>query len=152
MHLDGGHQWGRYDTTLLMNGASTTNSGIHLLVVEDSPLMRGRIVEHLSELNAVAKIFEAKDVPSALQLLNGTCPHIALVDFYLPGGNGLDVIRAIKLRSVSACVIVFTTHNSEQVRTACLREGADHFFSKSDDFTAVEAVIVEFADQFRKEA
>ena len=128
-----------------MNGAPIAKCGIHLLVVEDSPLMRGRIVEQLWELGEVAGITEAEDVPTAIASIDTISPHVVILDFHMPGGNGLDVIRAIRRRNASVTIIIFTSHCSEQIRAACLAEGADFFFSKSGDFSEVEVAVRDVA-------
>jgi CheY-like chemotaxis protein len=68
-----------------------------VLVVEDEPVVRGLIVEVLSELGYRA--LEAHDGPSGVALL-GSTPRVDLLitDLGLPGMNGRQVAEAARTR------------------------------------------------------
>lgn len=65
-------------------------------------------------------------------LREGTLPALAIVDRYLPDGDGLDVVRAA--RASGARVIVISGHTSRANREQTLAEGAASFLGKP--FTA----------------
>jgi len=70
---------------------------------------------------------------AALDTLTASAPPaLAIVDRYLPDGDGLDVVRAARARG--ARVIVISGHTSSANREQTLAEGAARFLGKP--FTA----------------
>ncbi len=84
-----------------------TEHGEVVVVVEDEPVVRGLIVETLSELGYHA--LEAHDGPSGLILLE-TTPRVDLLitDIGLPGLNGRQVADAARLRRPTLKVLFMT--------------------------------------------
>lgn len=107
---------------------------ISVLIVEDSVLIRERLRAMLSATNGVQVVGEAAGVCDALQLFATCQPDAVVLDLQLPDGSGIDVLRRIKRHAPQCTVIVLTSHNGEEWRTACLDLGADHFMEKARDF------------------
>jgi DNA-binding NarL/FixJ family response regulator len=85
-------------------------------------------VEAVAGLELTVLADNPEDAICALDLHH---PDVVVLDLVLKGGNGLDVLRKIKLRTPGCRVLVFTAYDAEQYRTRCLAAGADHFFSKN---------------------
>ncbi|MES2986831.1 MAG: LytTR family DNA-binding domain-containing protein [Pseudomonadota bacterium] len=68
-------------------------TGLSVLVVDDEPLARRRVIRLLTQLDWVARIDEAGDVDSACALLDGHAFHILLLDVQMPGGGGFEVLE-----------------------------------------------------------
>nr|WP_225908159.1 LytTR family DNA-binding domain-containing protein [Hyphomonas sediminis] len=66
-----------------------------VLVVDDEPLARRRIVRLLQKLDWVGTISEAGDVDEASALARDTRPDILLLDIQMPGGDGFDVLAGL---------------------------------------------------------
>jgi PAS domain S-box-containing protein len=81
------------DEAVELNGAHVAQAGETVLVVEDEPVVRGLIVEVLSDLGYHA--LEAADGPSGLEILQSR-RHIDLLitDVGLPGLNGRQIADA----------------------------------------------------------
>jgi len=70
----------------------------HVLVIEDDSEVRAMLVELLRMLGYT--VTEAADGPTGLQHLRENEPDLLMVDFAMPGMNGIDVIsEARKLRA-----------------------------------------------------
>ena len=59
-------------------------------------------------------------------------PQLLILDLEIEGGNGLDILKAIKNRKLKTTIIIFTNHNI--YKNQCLQLNADYFFDKSNDF------------------
>ncbi len=68
-------------------------SGLSVLVVDDEPLARRRIVRLLRKLAWIETIEEAGDVDSASARISDTRPDILLLDIQMPGGSGFDLVE-----------------------------------------------------------
>lgn len=101
------------------------------LVLDDSSAARAILRRHLRDLGFDVR--EAADVSSALDLLRSSAaPDLALVDWNLPGRNGLEFVRALRAdrRFERVRLVMVTTElESKQVLEA-LRAGVDEYLMK----------------------
>lgn len=66
----------------------------------------------------------------ALQLFPKHIIDLAIVDFNLPDMNGLHVLREIKRINRNVPIIIMTSEQSMEIRTASLEAGAYSFIAK----------------------
>jgi CheY-like chemotaxis protein len=112
-----------------------------VLVVDDSVLVRRRLVLLLEDLEGDVVVAEATDTPEALEALRWTRPDVVILDLNLPGGSGFDVLRDIRKHPEPPLVMVFTSHGEEPYRRRSLEEGADFFFDKGQDLAQLLTVV-----------
>ena len=125
--------------------ARETATGMTVLVVDDSQVVRKSLVAHLRDVPAVAHVGEAADPASAREALHRLDPHVVILDLHMPGGSGFDVLREIRRGPAARLVIVFTNHSEPAYRKRCLEDGADFFFDKARDLPRVIEVLRERA-------
>lgn len=98
-----------------------------ILVVEDDRSMRDAIAYNLRREEYVVVL--AEDAPAATMMARRENPDLVLLDLMLPGGNGLDVCKAI--RAFSAAPIIMLTARAEDIdRVLGLEIGADDYVTK----------------------
>ena len=68
-------------------------------------------------------------------------PDVIVLDFILPGLNGLEATRQIHQALPLAEVLVFTMHNSEQLARKMVAAGARGFVLKSDPAKVLLAAV-----------
>ncbi|MDI6765655.1 MAG: response regulator transcription factor [Bacteroidota bacterium] len=112
-----------------------------ILIIDDSTIIRERLVNRLEQLPGVRLIEQAKDKVSALAVLQRMHPEIAIIDIQLPDGNGIDILGKIKKENCSTVVIVLTNYPYSVIRKRCLELGADYFFDKSTEFEKIFDVL-----------
>jgi len=66
-----------------------------------------------------------------------TAYDLVLTDLFLPGMDGIDVVREIKAINANAVVVVMTAHGSIQAAIDSIREGAYDFISKPFDIETI---------------
>ena len=101
------------------------------LVIDDSSAMRALLRRLLRDLGF--DVTEAPDVSTALERLRpGGLPDLALVDWNLPGGSGIDFVRAVRVdpgQRGLRILMITTEVGPEQVRRA-LDAGAQEYLMK----------------------
>lgn len=112
-----------------------------VFLVDDSPLIRDRLRELLELGGAVGIVGEAANVASAIERIQALNPDFVVLDYGLPDGTGLDVLRALGSVMRKTTFIVLTNHANGQLREMCLRSGARFFLDKSTEFERLPAIL-----------
>jgi len=110
-------------------------------VVEDSDIVRTRLVAMLAETRGVELVGEAANVAEALTRIPAGRPDAVLVDLRLPDGDGFEVIRAAKALTPPPVVVVLTSYAYPQLEAQGLAAGADWFLDKSTEFLRVPEIL-----------
>jgi CheY-like chemotaxis protein len=119
---------------------------VRVLVVDDSPEVRARLVAMLVEVSATHIVEEAANGDDALLRIEARAPDIVFLDLHMPGKNGLSVLAALKAKPSPPVVVVLTNHPTEHYRRECMAHGADYFFDKSKHFDRAVEVLVTLGD------
>ena len=114
---------------------------VKVLVVEDSPVIRERLVALIADLPNIDIVGQAADGFNAQTLFRQHRPDAVVLDIQLPGINGLDLLAEFKVKDPACIVIVLTTYAFKEVRNRCAALGADHFFDKAMEFERVTEVL-----------
>lgn len=102
---------------------------IHVLIVDDHPVVRRGIISLLSNHDDLEVVGEAGSVQAALELLSQLRPNVVLLDIRLPGESGLDLLDHI--RTVDAKILILTSFDDEEHVLEALQGGAHGFILKS---------------------
>ncbi|HLT47273.1 MAG TPA: response regulator transcription factor [Rubricoccaceae bacterium] len=114
---------------------------LHVVVADDSALVRRHLVEQLGRLDHVEVVGEAADTPSAVRAAEAHHPEVVVLDIQMPGENGIVALQRIKRLLPATRVIMLTNHADPFYRRKCLSAGASHFFDKSTEFHEVVEVV-----------
>lgn len=114
-------------------------------IVEDSPPIRKRLIDLLSEIDGVCIVGEAETPVDAIAGILETQPDCVVLDFQLIGGTGVEVVRKIHPMQPDVAFIVMTNHPDPQYRHICIEAGASEFFDKSTEFGKIKEVISNLA-------
>jgi DNA-binding NarL/FixJ family response regulator len=115
---------------------------MRVYVVDDSPLVRERLVALLAAVDGVQVVGTADNAEAGISGIAEAAPDVAILDIRMPEGSGISVLEAIKLREECPTVIMLTNYPYPQYRRRCLDAGADYFFDKSSEFHKVTDVLV----------
>jgi two-component system, NtrC family, response regulator AtoC len=109
-----------------------------VLVVDDEPLIRWSLTNRLREEGY--RTLEAGTAADALtQHRDGV--DLALLDFALPDGNGLDVLKQMKEADPDTLVIMLTANTEVGTAVAAMKAGAFHYANKPFDLDEVMLVV-----------
>lgn len=113
-------------------------------IVDDSPLIRKRLLEMLSGLSDTRVIGEAGDAVEAMKGIRILNPDILILDIQLPGKSGIELLRDIRRAGIKTHVIVLTNFAYPQYRKECLEAGAAFFLNKVKDFERLPVALNSF--------
>ena len=120
---------------------------LRVVIVEDSPIIRARLVESLAEIPNLTVVDQVENESSAIDVLRKESWDAVVLDLQLKQGTGLGVLKALAQgqRPQHAKVIVFTNYAFPQYRDRSLALGADYFFDKAREFHRVREVLSSLA-------
>ncbi len=98
-----------------------------ILVVDDESLIRWSLTTRLTEEGY--RILEAETAGEAVErLADGV--DLVLLDYKLPDGDGISVLKQIKAHDADTLVILLTAHSSIEIAVEAMKEGAFHYANK----------------------
>jgi len=112
------------------NASAAPRPGPRVLVVDDDPAIHQLAAAFLKPMGAI--ITTATGGDEALAIMRQSVPDVVLLDFDMPGQNGLHVLQAIKDDPVlRTAEVIFSTGTSDQsLITRCFALGATDFTGK----------------------
>ena len=101
-----------------------------LLIVDDEPAIRDMLRMALEA--ADFRCIEAEDIQEAYRLVVDERPSLVLLDWMLPGGSGLELMRRLKREDLTRTmpIIMLTAKTAEDNVIQGLEVGADDYISK----------------------
>ncbi len=139
---------------MLDQAAAPSYRALRVLLIEDSAVLRGMLLEYLNAFPFVDVVDWADTESAALRLCEAGQYEVVIVDLQLRRGNGINVLRALQKNGNKAgkntgqpgIRIVYTNHAQVPTyRRQCAEAGADYFFDKSLELEQVFRVIEEYA-------
>lgn len=118
---------------------STVLPGV--LVIEDSALIRERLVDLIHSCTGFHVEMEVETEADALQALAEHTFGAVVVDLQLRQGNGFNVLSALRRLRPQPLTVVLTNSSSRPMRERCMALGAHHFFDKSNEFDQVAQTL-----------
>lgn len=110
-----------------------------ILVVEDEILIANFVVRGLSEEGYTVE--HAADGPSAWVRLQQSSWDLILLDWWLPGEDGLQILKRFRQKNRVTPVLFLTARDAVQDRVAGLDAGADDYLTKPFAFEELLARV-----------
>jgi DNA-binding NarL/FixJ family response regulator len=121
-----------------------------IFIADDSMVVVERLVDLLDEVPGAQLVGQAGDVPEAVRGIQEMKPDAIILDLQMPGGSGLDVLRAIRMDYPDLYVLICTNYPYPQYREECLTAGANFFLDKSAEFEKIPAILRELIEKETK--
>lgn len=105
---------------------------VRVLVVDDSEDDRDLCRRALQRVqDAHYNIDEANDGDKGLARIARSTPDCILLDYSLPGRNGIEVLKLIRASHPFTPVLMLTGQGSETIAVAAMQQGAQNYICKS---------------------
>ncbi|MCL4688060.1 MAG: sigma-54 dependent transcriptional regulator [Burkholderiales bacterium] len=99
-----------------------------ILIIDDEPTLVKNIRAYLARHGHDTE--SAGSAEEGLELLDRFQPDVVLLDFHLPGINGLEALGRIRERRPDAKVVMITGHSSVKVAVDAMKAGAYDYVAK----------------------
>ncbi len=117
---------------------------IRMLVADDDPLMRVLVAVSLAD---IAETIEAEDGDEVLRLLSESKCDLVLLDWDMPGSDGLQILRTVRERG-SEIPIIMVTAKAERVHILeALHAGASDYVIKPFQIEVLRKKVEKVADR-----
>ena len=124
---------------------------LRLVVVDDDWLFRESLSQHLTDEGFAVTPF-SNGARALEYLAAGDNADVILLDWRMPGMNGLDVLRGIRRRGMMTPVVFLTAFNEDTYEEAALAGGAVDFVDKSRRLSILVRRVEMIADGARPPA
>jgi len=131
---------GRRTRTAARRGLAILGHSVQatILVVDDEPLIRFALNEHLTA--GGYRVLEAGTAAAAIAMADEGV-DLVLLDYKLPDGDGLSVLKHIKEHDRDTLVIFLTAHSSVEVAVEAMKQGAYHYANKPFNLDEITLLV-----------
>jgi DNA-binding NtrC family response regulator len=112
-----------------------------ILVVDDSATMRSIVRKILSASRFKLEISDATEGIEALKLIGSGKFDLVILDYYMPGLNGVETLSEIKRQHPRLCVVMMTSTPDEAIADKARSSGAAAFLKKPFYPSDIDAVL-----------
>ncbi len=110
---------------------------LRILIVDDCPTIRRLVTALLSSHSGWTVCGEAEDGLAAIQKVQELQPDLVLLDFAMPGINGIETAKYILLANPTVALILFTIWELEGIENAALKAGIRALVRKTEAWTLI---------------
>ena len=118
-----------------------------ILIIDDEVQIR-TLLTRMMELEGY-DVCQAGDCRAALKQLELQNPDVVLCDVFLPDGNGVDLVLAIKKAAPNVEVILLTAHGNIPDGVQAIKNGAFYYITKGDDNNKIIPLISRAVEKAR---
>jgi len=103
---------------------------MNILIADDHPLVRQGLKQLLGSESDMAVVGEAKNADETLALAKTLDWDVLILDYSMPGSNGLVVLKEIKRAWPRRPVLILSMHPEDAIAISVLRAGAAGYINK----------------------
>jgi DNA-binding NarL/FixJ family response regulator len=118
--------------------ARTKTAKRRLLIVDDHPILRKGLSMLINQEPDLVVEGEAEDGRRVMEMVETMRPDLVIIDISLPGMDGIDLLKNIKIRYPDLPTLVVSMHDEALFAERALRAGARGYIMKQE---AVEKVL-----------
>ena len=104
---------------------------IKILIADDHPIVRQGFKQVLSETADLVVADEAGSGQEVLNLIAKKDYDVILLDISMPGKNGLEVLKELRITNTKIPVLILSIYPEEQYAIRALKAGASGYLTKA---------------------
>jgi len=116
-------------------------AGLQVLLVDDNDAFLAAATLFLQELPGIGSVLLARSGTEAIAFAADHRPDFVLMDYQMPGPNGIEALAAIKSQPGAPRIVIMTLHDPALLAGPALAAGADAFVPKDQLFGQLPVVI-----------
>jgi DNA-binding NarL/FixJ family response regulator len=120
-----------------------------VLVVDDHALLADTLAAELRHAGCVVTVVQSPTLAAVLAAVDEFAPTVALLDLYLGRAVGTSVPLIAPLVEHGVEVLILTGMTDQMMHAACIEAGASAVLSKSAEFDALLAAVVDASRHHR---
>jgi DNA-binding NarL/FixJ family response regulator len=105
---------------------------IRVYLVDDQPSVRRGLKMRLQLEADMAVVGEAGDGAAALAAIPSIQPDVLILDYEMPGMNGLDTLHALSVSRSGVSVVMLSIHDNDVIKREAAQAGAFAFVAKHE--------------------
>lgn len=118
---------------------TASTRAIKVFLADDSAPIRQRIAAMLPPATVV--VGEGDTPQGCIAGILATHPDVVVLDVQLLGGQGLEVLQAVRAADPQIAFVVFSNNSQPAYRKRYLAAGAARFLDKSTEFDQLAAAV-----------
>lgn len=103
---------------------------MNILIADDHAIVRKGLIQILKEELTFTNVTEAGNAMEFFEKVNEKEWDIIILDISMPGRNGLDILKQLRLSNINTPVLILSMHSEEQYGVRALKAGASGFLNK----------------------
>jgi len=103
---------------------------MNILIADDHAIVRKGLIQILKEELSFTEVTEASNALELFDKIKDKTWDIIILDISMPGRNGIDILKQIRLSGIMAPVLILSMHSEEQFGIRALKAGAAGFLNK----------------------
>jgi DNA-binding NarL/FixJ family response regulator len=121
--------------------ASDDQKPVRIVLVDDHPVVRRGLASLLASLDDVEVVGEANDGESAVREVQLVRPQVVLMDIQMPGIDGIEATRRIKVAAPDVAVLVLTMFDDDSTVFTAMQAGANGYLLKGAEQEEISRAI-----------
>jgi len=121
-----------------------SSTPVRVVLVDDHRLFRSGVRAELG--SRVEVVGEGEDVASAVAAIRATVPDVVLLDVHLPGGGGVEVLRAVLPALPDVRFLAVSVSDAAEDVIGTIRAGARGYVTKTISGVDLTDAVVRVAD------
>lgn len=110
-----------------------------ILIVDDEPFNLDLLEQELSDLGYA--VVRAETGAAALTEIDKMAPDLVLLDYLMPGMNGIEVLQTIRKTQNDLPIVMITAYGTIDLAVEAIKAGADDFITKPFDPEHLSLVV-----------
>ncbi|MEE6170134.1 MULTISPECIES: response regulator transcription factor [unclassified Mycolicibacterium] len=119
-----------------------TDRKVRVLVGDDHPLYRDGVVRALTNSGRTEVVSAVGDGTAALAGIREHQPDVALLDYHMPGIDGIAVTHAVIRDRLPTRVLLLSASTEGEVVYRAIQDGAAGYLSKAADRDDIVAAVI----------
>lgn len=123
----------------------SNNTAIKVLLVDDHTVARNGVRLMLSEAQDIEVTSEAESAEEAARLVRTQAFDVALLDIALPGKNGLELLKQLRMEKPKMAVLILSMYSEDVYAIRALKLGASGYLTKNNPSATLIAAVRQVA-------